>query len=167
MQDNFPRTHKLLASGGVRRWHTTRTMKQTTAEHSWGVALILSMYHPSPSVDLLRAALFHDCHEKLFGDIPSPIKQRWPEIKAAEEYAEVLFFHDLGLVSPYDNLSAADLLWLDWADKLEAYHFLCDQPDPDSYEMRCNIILMVDAAWDKIEQNKNIGKPWAEWKGKQ
>ena len=164
MTDKFDLAKNLLASGGVRRWHTIRDLNQTTAEHSWGVATIISLCHPNPSADLLRAALLHDCHEKMFGDIPSPIKDRWPEVKAAEDHAEVLFFHDLGLVSPYDHLSASDLAWLDWADKLEAYYFLLSQSGQEVYDMRLKYIKLIDDAWDEVLNFPMIGKPWAEWK---
>jgi 5'-deoxynucleotidase YfbR-like HD superfamily hydrolase len=164
MTDKFDLAKKLLVSGDVRRWHTIRDLHQTTAEHSWGVAVIISLCHPNPSADLLRAALLHDCHEKMFGDIPSPIKDRWPEIKAAEEHAEVLFFHDLGLVSPYDHLSASDLAWLDWADKIEAYYFLLGRAGQEVYDMRVKYVKLIDDAWDEVLKFPMIGKPWVEWK---
>ena len=100
----------------------------------------------------------------MFGDIPSPIKDRWPEIKHAEDHAEVLFFHDLGLVSPYDHLSASDLAWLDWADKIEAYYFLLGLAGQEVYDMRLEYTKLIDEAWDEVLKFPMIGKPWAEWK---
>lgn len=158
----------LLESADVKRWHTCPSLDQNVAEHAWGVATILALYHPRPSADLLRAALLHDCHEKKFGDIPSPTKRALPELVMYEEAHELLFFDELGLASPYDHLLASDFVWLDWADKLEALLFLkrerangnCHQDVIRAIE---RYVELVDEAWDKIQDHpKAHGKPWAQ-----
>lgn len=161
----------VLESGDVRRWHTVPAVQQNVAEHSWGVATILALYHPHPSADLLRAALLHDCHEKEFGDIPSPTKRSVPELVEHEEAYELLWFDKLGLGSPYDFLLMADFAWLDWADKLEAYLFLkraringnCNADVIRAVE---RYTQLVDEAWDEVQKSTPVsGKPWAHLRG--
>jgi Predicted hydrolases of HD superfamily len=63
--------------GGVRRYHTHRVVcEDTVASHSWGVAVLVDMlYGGSAPAQVLRAALYHDVAEHVFGDIPSPAKR--------------------------------------------------------------------------------------------
>jgi 5'-deoxynucleotidase YfbR-like HD superfamily hydrolase len=71
---NLPLT---LNSGGVLRFHAVPGMtKQTVAEHSWGVAVILIQILPEACGSVLRHALFHDIAEVETGDIPHPFKQK-------------------------------------------------------------------------------------------
>jgi hypothetical protein len=168
MSDELNNVQWLLESANVRRWHTCPTINQNVAEHAWGVATILALYHPRPSADLLRAALLHDCHEKKFGDIPSPTKRAVPELVNHEEAYELLFFDELGFESPYDHLVASDFAWLDWADKLEALLFLKRERangnmHPDVVRAMESYQNLVDEAWDKVEAHLSVhGKPWAK-----
>jgi len=171
LTEKLARIQWLFESGDVWRWHTCPSLEQNVAEHAWGVATILALWHPRPSADLLRAALLHDCHEKEFGDIPSPTKRAVPELSQHEEMYELLFFDKLGFDSPYDNLMASDFAWLDWADKLEALLFLRRQRENGNFHADVIRAIeacekLVDEAWDKVTvQTPILGKPWAEQKG--
>lgn len=56
----------------VERAHTVRHIgSYSVGEHSHGVATILALFHPNPSAELLKAALFHDLHEVHTGDVPA------------------------------------------------------------------------------------------------
>jgi 5'-deoxynucleotidase YfbR-like HD superfamily hydrolase len=166
--ENLGNLQSILESGDVRRWHTIASLKQDVGKHSWGVATILALWHPHPSADLIRAALLHDCHEKEFGDIPSPTKRRVPELVEHEEVYELFFFDQLGMSSPYNNLIASDFVWLDWADKLEAFLFL----KRERINGNCNEAVtraiaayetLVDEAWDEVlKHTPVVGKPWAK-----
>ena len=169
--ENLTPAQTMLETGDVWRWHTVPSLRQNVAEHAWGVATILALYHPHPSADLLRAALIHDCHEKQFGDIPSPTKRAVPELVGYEEAYELFFFDKLGFNSPYDNLIASDFAWLDWADKLEALLYLSRKRNDGNF---CRDVLtaienyekLVDEAWDKVQACTPVhGRAWAKQRG--
>ena len=66
---------KVLEGGEVKRYHTMPTIgEQTVANHSWGVAVILSWLKPDISPKALLKALTHDVAEKQTGDMPAPTK---------------------------------------------------------------------------------------------
>jgi len=67
------------ASGNVLRWHTDPYWvgnRQNIAEHTFGLLIILMQIAPGNhlSVQMIRAALFHDLAEQVTGDIPGPAK---------------------------------------------------------------------------------------------
>lgn len=115
-------TRSQYLSGKVRRWHTHHNMDQNNADHSWGVAMILLSIHPEPSLDLIRAAMMHDCGEYLTGDVPGFAKQRNPELEKQLKFAEADAMGALGFRPP--ELSKTDQAWLSLADALEAIMFL-------------------------------------------
>lgn len=71
------------AGGAVRRFHTIPMIgEQTVAAHSWGV--IIQLFEIcEPSVNLLRAAAYHDVAECFTGDIPAHAKWGSVELKEA------------------------------------------------------------------------------------
>lgn len=111
---------ELYASGKVRRWHTHPSLQQSVADHSWGVAVILSIINPEASKSLLIEALVHDCHELYSGDIPSPAKNS--QLRQWEGQLESDFRQRNNLPAPC--LSEDDQRWLKLADLLEAKMFL-------------------------------------------
>lgn len=125
---NFKSLDRFLKMGQVKRWHTVPDVSQTTAEHSWGVALFITLYHPCPPARLLRAAILHDLHESEFGDIPSHIKEKYPYLVQIEEAEEQLFFRNQGIDNPYDELNDNELKWLKIADMSEAVSFIRNLP---------------------------------------
>lgn len=122
-------------SGAVRRWHTHHDMTQTNADHSWGMALILILFYEeivmrgdvlvtetNPSSALLQAAIIHDMGEFITGDTPSTAKMRSPELKAALSQAEDDALSEMGMRMPL--LTDREVLWLKFADALEAWLFV-------------------------------------------
>jgi 5'-deoxynucleotidase YfbR-like HD superfamily hydrolase len=72
------------------RWHTRRTIRQqTVADHSHGVALLVSELFPHASTNLYRAVLRHDLAEGFTGDIPATAKWANPELAHALQKVEV------------------------------------------------------------------------------
>jgi 5'-deoxynucleotidase YfbR-like HD superfamily hydrolase len=127
MTVKFHGLDKFIEKGMVRRWHTVPDLSQNVAEHSWGVAMFLIAFHPSPSAALLKAAILHDLHESAFCDIPSHIKDKYPELVQIEEAEEQLFFKRHGIQNPYDDLADDDFLWLKLADTEESIAFILSQ----------------------------------------
>ena len=109
---------KIVRAGAVVRYHTNLgPMQQTTGQHAWGVAVILTKFHPDPSAKLLKAALLHDAHEVLTGDTPFHARGEFPK------FGEELLHAELQAAQTMDTLVELeddDEQWLQWADRLEA-----------------------------------------------
>lgn len=111
-----------FVGGHVRRWHAADTTTEERVDsHTWGMLAIIHVLHPSPSVELLRAATFHDSPGELFsGDIPYGAKQAFPALgeadKAIGERAETA----LGV---RQHLLPEEAWWLSFADMAQAVLF--------------------------------------------
>lgn len=97
-------------------------MKQSVAAHSWGVAMLLLEEAPKGVVtlDLIRAALTHDLHESVLGDVPSPAKTRFPELYDELVKAEGRVDRERGWGPNVQGRSPEQRAWLRWADAEEA-----------------------------------------------
>lgn len=107
---------ELYSAGATTRYHTRRMIqRQTVADHSWGVAFVLTCIC-NPSVELLKAAIFHDLAETVTGDMPATAK--WANPAMADALSALEFSFDLqnGLAQELSN-QEVDLL--KWADALE------------------------------------------------
>lgn len=104
--------------GSVIRYHTCRTIgSQTVAEHSFGVAmLIIWLTEGNCSVDLMKAALYHDMAEQHTGDMPATIKKAEDVVKELFDRLEGNFDTQYDLVI---DLSFEEKNILKWADTLE------------------------------------------------
>ncbi|AHJ10538.1 hypothetical protein Spp001_30 [Shewanella phage Spp001] len=114
-----------LRSGGVERYHAQPDVPaQSTAEHMWGVAiLMLKFYGRDLSTKLLAAALTHDCGEVGIGDVPSPTKRASPEVKATFDRLEEEMLIKLG-VNWVGTLSEEETIALKICDVLEGLHYV-------------------------------------------
>lgn len=99
----------------VKRFHTARVDTQTVGHHSAGVAHLICFFHPNPSADLLKAAIYHDLAE-VIGDIPAPTKWKYPEINSAFTNAEAEYNvnHEISV-----ELTEEEADWLRLCDALE------------------------------------------------
>lgn len=123
MNDFVTMTRK---AGSVERYHTERTlMRQSVAEHSYHVANIaLELAGNTASLNLVRAALYHDIAEQYTGDIPAPVKVDWPDLHNALRIIERAF-HEGAEVEC--NLTPAEQLILKWADALELLYYCIEE----------------------------------------
>jgi 5'-deoxynucleotidase YfbR-like HD superfamily hydrolase len=120
---NIRRMNNLLRSGLVERWHTYgRALQQNIGEHSWSVALLVILLKPDASAELLRAAILHDVHEVVFGDVPSPTKAKHAIISEIEDETERDFWRT-NLLEPI-TLTTNEQRLLKACDKLEALFFI-------------------------------------------
>lgn len=112
--------------GSIARYHTQPTIGvQNNAAHSFGVCnLVVWLCGGDPSVELLKAALFHDVAEQTTGDIPAPAKWLNPDLKKCLVPIEKEFEDKYGLTV---NLSPNDCNVLKWADMLELLYYCRDQ----------------------------------------
>lgn len=92
-----------LRSGGVQRYHAQPDIPaQSTAEHMWGVAMLMMMFYPRANKSCILAALTHDCGEVGVGDIPSPTKGAAPEIRETIKGMEFHNMESMG-VEPWEE----------------------------------------------------------------
>lgn len=105
-------------SNNVLRFHTMPPIKpETVGHHSAGVAILCGVLAENrPSTQLLMAALMHDMHEGMTGDIPATSKWTSPKLKDALEDLERKFDHHYltfpALLTSYEQkvLKQADML---------------------------------------------------------
>lgn len=90
---------KFIYKGGhTKRFHTADTLtEQSVAAHSFGVAWLIVLIYPSARKDLILAGLAHDLAEHVIGDVSSPAKRRFPQLKSALDAAEHTMLRDVGL----------------------------------------------------------------------
>lgn len=115
----------------VQRYHTNLHLArfgQTTADHAHGVASIIMLLHPEPSMALLRAALWHDAGERFAGDLPTPFKMIFPSVAREHRAAEARLALRAAPVMPM--LDETEEMWLSMADGLEACLY-CALNKPD------------------------------------
>lgn len=109
---------RIRLGGSVKRYHTRHTIgDQTVAAHSWGVIAILFEIC-DPSVNLLRAATYHDVAEYDTGDIPATAKWLSASLKGVLDEMEAKVEADLG-ISPKGLLIPREIQLLKYADILE------------------------------------------------
>jgi 5'-deoxynucleotidase YfbR-like HD superfamily hydrolase len=137
---------EIYESGFVKRWHThLMPVEQTLGHHQWGVAVIIALLHPNPSVKLLKAALLHDTHEKSLGDWPHSAKTENPALAEFEKAFERKFHMEHGI--DY-QLEADEQLWLTFADRLESFYFLSSVLflSPKLMEIRIEALTLAEEA---------------------
>jgi 5'-deoxynucleotidase len=114
----------------TQRYHTNPHLArigQTLADHAHGVASLIGLLHPSPSADLLLAALWHDVGEAVVGDLPSPYRRLHPQVAALHARTEELAAKALRRPT---TLADDDEAWLRLADGAEAIIF-CAHHKPE------------------------------------
>lgn len=123
--DLYTRVQLAREGGDVERCHVhPHLMRYSVGHHTYGVVVLLALcwkatYGEWPRPELLMAALFHDTDERIFGDLPQPVKLLLGErLKAGEQ--NVLSF--LGLLDRnHLGLSDEEQWWLDSCDRGELY----------------------------------------------
>ena len=118
------KVREMRAGSRVERCHTTPHWGgYTVGQHSYDAANLLLLLHPEPSMQLLKAVLWHDIHERWVGDVPTPSKVADPEIrrrlKILESRCNVHLDVNISLTpDEYRWLKAVDRidLWL-WAEE--------------------------------------------------
>jgi len=108
---------QLYNAGAVERYHTLRThRRQTLADHSWGVAMILFKIYPGASPGLVKAALTHDLSELITGDLPATAKWRYKHLAESVGVAEREFHDEHDIRIELHDIEQAALKWADMAE---------------------------------------------------
>ena len=111
---------KATREGGmVQRFHPIpHHGSYSVAEHTYGVLQLILIFHPNPTLNLVRAVQNHDVAERWIGDVPTPAKWLSPALRFALKDAEDL------VETAYDlkvALSDHEHRWLKAADLLELW----------------------------------------------
>ena len=114
-------------AGGVKRYHTWPTLRtQTVAEHSWQVMrLFLELFPDAVTVEVLTWILWHDVAEIGTGDVPFPLKSRYPELKGILDEIENDVTENMGIVWP--ELTPRQRLLVKVCDLLEMWEWGCEE----------------------------------------
>lgn len=118
---------KIYGAANVRRWHANPHMAhlpQTNGDHQGRAVQLLFLFHPSPSIALVRAVALHDVGERWAGDLSADFKRDNPEIAAAHAEIEARYRADALGVDILAGLDPEDLRWLKLVDRLEAYAYM-------------------------------------------
>lgn len=138
----------------VLRWHQNpdprlRNSGDTICEHQRRVALMChslaaAMRHPLHESELIYAARHHDEAERVLGDMPGPVKERFPALAAAYAKAELQVLTEMGLTW---NLTRTEDAMLRLCDRLDAYLWAqrCGVTGPEWTEARRKIDRMARA----------------------
>lgn len=119
LNEKVVRSLRLMRSGMVERCHTIPHVgSYNVAQHCYGVATLILSNHPKPSLDLVKAALWHDATETVIGDMPSSAKFLYPYLRSAIKHAEEEGLAVLGLET---ELKPEDKEWLYSCDTVEFY----------------------------------------------
>lgn len=96
------RHKEILRSGRVKRWHSNPDLawtNQTNAEHQWACAMLAYLLWEY-DWKLLESALIHDVGEVNIGDMSSPAKNKYHDLKEMLDKIEGENFKHLGLTKP-------------------------------------------------------------------
>ncbi len=114
-------------AGGVKRYHTWPTLRtQTVADHSWHVMRIfLELFPDAVTMEVLTWILWHDVAEVGTGDIPFPLKSRYPELKSIMDDIGTEVTDNMGIVWP--ELTDRQRALIKICDLLEMYQWGIDE----------------------------------------
>lgn len=125
----MPSLHERVAflreAGEVRRCHTTPLSREyTVGLHSYNAVNLLLLLHPAPSLNLVRALMWHDAPERLLGDLPATAK--WASIDLTTAY-EALEARIAGHFGIQVLLTDEEREWVNAMDSLELYLWSCEE----------------------------------------
>lgn len=110
----------LVEASHVQRWHTMPHLTDASlGKHMWGVATIVLVLCPNPSVALLAACLTHDLHERWSGDTPYPARAENALLAQGEKEVQEQVWAALDHGNWENLLSDEERFWKQFADMAE------------------------------------------------
>lgn len=93
------------------------------ATHSYNALSLLFLLHPKkpPSLNLIKAVLWHDVPERWTGDTPAPAKWASPLLKRVLDSIEEKIFAKLQIGNIFKSLTTLEKNWLTAVDLLELF----------------------------------------------
>ena len=115
-------------AGNVRRFHVVPHVGEyTVGKHSYDAVSMLLVLHPSPSVHLIKALLWHDGAERWVGDMPRPAPQYHESLFEAYDQANMAALQTWGMYEGFESLTDEDFHWLNAIDLLESWVWCQEQ----------------------------------------
>jgi 5'-deoxynucleotidase YfbR-like HD superfamily hydrolase len=112
----------LREGGQTQRCHTMQFIGQyNIAIHSYNALSLLLLLHEEPSINLIKAVLWHDAPERWTGDVPTPAKLASPMLWNVLASLEERILSNLGIGALFKDLAAGEKEWLDAVDLLELF----------------------------------------------
>jgi 5'-deoxynucleotidase YfbR-like HD superfamily hydrolase len=152
MEDNldFERLRYMRRVARVARVHTHPTIRtQTVGEHTFNVLALIDFVNPEASIDLWRAALWHDAPEGITGDVPSTAKWRFPILEDGLKEAESAVKAQYGMIA---TLTMEQAKILKFCDLMELAIFAIEEVDHGDITLRPIAVRCIDA----IEKRKLV-----------
>ncbi len=151
------RVQALLQSGETERLHAVpHHGSYSVGFHSWGVATIITLLHPNPSANLLKAALLHDSGEKFVGDNPSSMRWMGDNARQSRRYYKLAESEVLTVLEVHNYVGAVDdeeQMWLHGADSLE-FLFWCRRQLNLGNQ---NVVHVMRNSFNAIEEGYEAG----------
>lgn len=115
-------------AGNVRRFHVVPHVGEyTVGKHSYDSVSMLLVLHPSPSLHLVKALLWHDGGERWVGDMPRPAANYSDALSYAHNEANLAAIQVWGMYEGFEHLTEEDFRWLNAIDVLEAWVWCQEQ----------------------------------------
>lgn len=146
----------LREGGQTQRCHTMQYIgPYNVAIHSYNALSLLLLLYPTkpPSVNLIKAVLWHDVPERWTGDVPSPAKIASITLKEALKRIEYRILYKLGMAEIFHNLTLEEEQWLNGVDLLELFMWTQEQVAMGNGSvngMNDQIEKIFNARWDTI-----------------
>lgn len=115
-------------AGNVRRFHTIPHVGEyTVGKHSYDAVSMLLVLHPDPSIDLVKALLWHDGAERWIGDMPRPAPNYNEALFDTYDQAHMAALQTWEMYEGFENLTDEDFRWLNAIDTLESWVWCQEQ----------------------------------------
>lgn len=155
---NFDKLRLMRQAARVERMHTQPLARQqTVGEHTFNVIALIDMVAPEMTINLWRAALYHDIPEAITGDMPGNIKWKYEGLAKSLEQVEenIISAYRLGI-----NLAQKEENVLKFCDTMELAIFCIEEAergDRNAIRVAYNCIRFLedsklDAVTSKAEQ---------------
>ena len=129
------RVKVLRESAYVERCHTIPHVgSYTIAQHCYGALNLLLVLHPQPSLNLVKAVMWHDAHERYIGDTPA--SALWSDGEFAKLYDRLAKRIDRACGFTIE-LTAMDRIWLHAVDKIELLLWAKEQLGLGNHNAAC------------------------------
>jgi 5'-deoxynucleotidase YfbR-like HD superfamily hydrolase len=155
---NFNKFSLMRSAARVERMHTQPLARQqTVGEHTFNVLALIDMIAPEMTINLWRAALYHDIPEAITGDMPGNIKWKYEGLAKSLDQVEKGIITDYHLVV---NLAEKEERVLKFCDTMELAIFCIEEAergDRNAIRVAYNCIRFLedsklDAVTTKAEQ---------------
>ena len=113
--DNNKKFLAIREGGQTKRCHTMQYLHPyNVAIHSYNALSLLTLLYldGKPSINLVKAVLWHEVPERWTGDVPSPAKWASSNLKEALDLLEKKILIALDISDAFQQLTNEELQWL-------------------------------------------------------